>query len=260
MAWVSHLWHLLERASVRALDAMGTSALAVALTVVVALVVTFGPTLATFYRKAKTLGWRAALGVWGQSLKLGGTITAIFWICLLVWAIGATVYDDHNELVAAKRELVEEAKKKTGTVQDLEKKNTTIEDENRRLSGQLASLSVTKEAPEQCWVAWRATQPRKQVQAAKSATHVIMHCNRKVDAPFEIVVIFDRDVIEPTTNVIGAGFVMGGGSSGGPISHGRLVRTVVSAPAVLANQLVEVIAHGEDEVPRPVQAFFRTLR
>jgi hypothetical protein len=71
-------------------------------------------------------------------------------------------------------------------------------------------------------------------------------------------VLFDREPLEVTAHVADAGTVIWSGKG----QRGRLFRGVVSSPPLLANQLVVVLAHGEDEVhaPKPVQAVLRAVR
>jgi hypothetical protein len=244
--WVPQLVRLLARSGQRAFEVMGTTGLAVAVAVASLIV----PAILAFVRKAGTIGFRAALGEWKATLKLGGQITLALWVCVFLWAMANVIYTDHTGLVG-------ENLKKSDEITRLEKRGKTLEAEVQTLKERPIGV-VVKEPEDHCWMTWMATFPNRSIVRAKSAGYTILQCNKRIDPPFEVVVLFDRNPLEVTSLILGAPAVMGGSDS----VQGRVFRKQISSPPLLAHQLVVVLAHGEDEAsaPHPLQGVLRPLR
>src|SRR2546426_12600163 len=95
MEWVPHLVRLLARAGHRAFEAMGTTALSRTVTILSVI----SPAIVAFVRKAWAVGFWAALREWQATVKVGGAITLVLWICVFLWAIANVIYTEHTGLV-----------------------------------------------------------------------------------------------------------------------------------------------------------------
>jgi len=119
----------------------------------------------------------------------------------------------------------------------------------------LVKQAPTQPEPKRCWLANHFGMPNSTIKGAVSATAAIIHCNVKVDAPFQVAVEFDRDFI-PGSMVV-PGF---GGFMGSVVKNGRTFIQSAGYP-LLSNQLAIVTVYGEtDQYPRAVQASVETLK
>jgi hypothetical protein len=223
MGWIPHLYNLLARAGLTLLNEMGTTLLAVG----VGLVVTFGPFLGAFLAKIRASGFGKTVK---ESFKLGGLVTVGAWVLLFAWAIMATVYRDHNDLVS---------------------RGDHLQAEKTALEGELREATAPK-----CWLADNRVFPNKNIPTAQTAIQAILYCNRKFDTPVEVTVEFDRAIMQGNLTVAGAGVM-----SASAQTTGRLFRAVINSPPVIAYQLVVVTVQAEStEYPHAVRSSMTTLR
>jgi len=244
---------------------MGTTALSRIVTVLSVI----SPAIVAFVRKAGAnrsgsslwrswaVGFRAALREWRGTLRVGGAITLGLWICVFFWAFANVIYTDHTNVVGAVRGLRVEALKKSDEITKLEKRDKTLEAEVQALKERPAGV-VIKEPEEHCWITWMGAFPNRSIARAKSAGYTILQCNRRIEPPFEVIIVFDRKPLEVTMSILDAPAVIGDSGS----IQGSVFRTRVSSPPLLAHRLVVVLAHGEDEVspPKPLRGALRALR
>ncbi len=109
--------------------------------------------------------------------------------------------------------------------------------------------------PKRCWLANHFGLPNSTIKGAVTATAAIVHCNVKVDAPFQVAVEFDRDFIPGSMVVPGSG-----GFMGSVVKNGRTFIQSAGYP-LLSNQLAIVTVYGETgQYPRAVQASVETLK
>ncbi len=110
--------------------------------------------------------------------------------------------------------------------------------------------------PKRCWF-WRITLIADSTINGEQSqtTAAIVHCNVKVDAPFQVAFEFDRDFIPGSMVVPGSG-----GFMGSVVKNGRTFIQSAGYP-LLSNQLAIVTVHGETgQYPRAVQTSVETLK
>jgi hypothetical protein len=151
------------------------------------------------------------------------------WICLFAWCVTQTVYYDHRSLLQ--------------NVDNLEAKNK--------------ELSAVLPEEKRCWLSNHFGMPNSKVRGAVTATAAIIHCNQKIDAPFQVTVEFDRDFIPGALVLPDTGaWTGGGGEKQGKQFVGRII-----GPALLSEQLIVVTVYGEtDQYPRAVRANVEALK
>jgi len=99
--------------------------------------------------------------------------------------------------------------------------------------------------------------PNSTIKGAVTATAAILHCNYKVDAPFRVVVEFDRDFIPGALIMPGVGVMMGGGGQ----KTGKLYVSQVDSPALTSEQLVIITVYGPtDQYPRSIGGKIEAIR
>jgi hypothetical protein len=120
-----------------------------------------------------------------------------------------------------------------------------------------ATKTVIRDEPRQCWVANHFGFPNSTIKGAVSATTAIIHCNYKIDAPFQIVVEFDRDFIPGATVLPSSGAVIGAGEG----KQGKTYVAQINSPPLLSNHLAIVTVYGDtDKYPRVVSGNIYALK
>ena len=139
---------------------MGTTALSRTVTILSVI----SPAIVAFVRKAWAVGFWAALREWQATVKVGGAITLVLWICVFLWAIANVIYTDHTGLVG-------ENLKKSDEITRLDKKSKTLEAEAQALKERSAGV-VVKEPEDRCCL-----QPQQVIEQRQRYKCPIHYCH-----------------------------------------------------------------------------------
>jgi len=92
--------------------------------------------------------------------------------------------------------------------------------------------------PDRCWFGNQFEIANPTVKEAVTATAVVIHCNHKVDAPYEVLVRFDTAFIPGSVTVLDDGVLF--------VDMGveGLVLKVTMNPSLLADQTLVVTVYG----------------
>lgn len=160
-----------------------------------------------------------------------------------------TAYYDHQLSIADNKRLLAERnayQTKADRIPELEEKIKAQEGKPPKVITQ----KVTVEQEKRCWIASHFGMPNSTIKGAVTATAAIIHCNYKIDAPFRVMVEFDKDFIPGGTVLPSSGVTMIAGTG----KNGRVYIGQINSPAVTSDQLVIITVYGEtDQYPRPVR-------
>ena len=133
---------------------------------------------------------------------------------------------------------------------EIEKLEQTIRD-----IGLSPPRTVTRmlQAENRCWVANHRIVPSSAYKGAITGTEALIHCNYKIDAPFKIMVEFDRDFILPPGAVE---FAERAGFNGyDQQKQGHTLVAQIGGPALLSDHFVVITVFGDtQEFPVAVSA------
>ena len=236
---IHHFANLLSRAWTQCVVWMSTSTLSVLIEVVI-----FLTALGIAFWKNK-FDWKAVLKNTFTTLVI---LTIVAWAVLYASAVVTTLYRDHVSLVRSNQQREDE-------IAQLQGENDELRDSARALSVKMQDSNTTKDQIEKgknvpkpadhCWFVNYFGLANTTVKGAASATTVIIHCNHKVEAPYEVRVGFDRPFIIGNTTVPDGGVQMGSVGAEG------LVFKATLNPSLLADQTLTVTVFGlTGEYPR----------
>jgi hypothetical protein len=245
---IHHFANLLARAWSLCVVWMGTSTLAVAVAVI-----SFLSLLGVGLWKNRS-DWKAAL----KTTVARVAITVGAWLILYLLAVVTTLYQDHMFLVNSNEQREDE-------IAQLQSENDELRNSAKALSVQLQDSSRIKDQIEssknvqkrfdQCWFVNYFGLANSTVKGAVSATTVIIHCNHKVEAPYEVQVGFDRPII------IGNANVPDGGVQSGSMGVEGLVFKATLNPSLLTDQIRTVTVYGPtDQYPRAGGVTVKSLK
>lgn len=246
---LSSFLHLLQKTFALSLQYMGTSALAV----IAGLALFFfkeGYTWRQEGRDAVRKRWKGAAGY-------GALLTVGLWLCLLVWCATQIVYGDHRVLSSQKSALDTEVQRlsteNTGLIIERDKLKT----DNEGLKRNPSRTQPAQEAEQRCWLSNFFGMPTSTVKGAVTASAAVIHCNKKIDAPFEVAVEFDRDFLPGAITLPDSGVVMGSGEA----KQGKIYVGRINNPPLLSDQLIVVTVYGNsDQYPRALHARVQALK
>jgi hypothetical protein len=194
--------------------------------------------------------WRERISAMLKKRTVWIAIKSIAYGCVLLfaWSVVKTIYEDHLHSVENIRALTKERDDSRGERNSLRTENESL----RRQVAQKPTVitkNVTADPPKQCWMAPHFGMPNSTIKGAATATAVILHCNYKIDAPFRVVVEFDRDFLPGGTTMPSAGMM-----SGNTGTQGRIYGAEIGMPSLPADNLFILTVYGEtDQYPRPVR-------
>ena len=184
--------------------------------------------------------WEAIKKSWTETFILVGSWTVV-WVALLGWSMARTVYEDYQGWMARDSSL---------RAQLISMRNERGSWKKQLVSAESAAKGKTKLVPapkKQCWAFNTFGPPSPAVKGSVSATEVILYCNYKIDAPYEVAVRFDRDFIPGNVTPLGApdGVIGGMGQK-----RGNVLSSVVEMPPLFAYTplLVTVYSTAEQVV------------
>jgi cell division protein FtsB len=171
----------------------------------------------------------------------------------LQWCVTQTVYGYHRSLIRDVDNL--EAKNKGLSA---ERDDLKAENERLKQAPQVVTRTLpAREEEKRCWLSDHFGMPNSTVKGAVTATAAIIHCNQKIDAPFEVAVEFDRNFIPGAMTLPDTGGWMGGVGE----KQGKKFVSKIISPALLSEQLVVVTVYGEtDQYPRALRANVQALK
>jgi hypothetical protein len=105
--WLTHIGNVLLRSWFSLVSGVGTTTLGV----VVTLTAFLGPYAIAFWRELRWWEWRELKRAARASFKPGGLTTLAIWVGLFGYYVGATIYQDHTDLVSSLRRKNEEIAK-----------------------------------------------------------------------------------------------------------------------------------------------------
>ncbi len=259
----THLWRFLGAAWKLLRNSLSTSNLSIIIFSVCAPIALFLALVVLEWSKGSrtSSSFVAALGESTKTALLTAGITIFLWLSLFSWAVYKSVYNDHQNLAGRLRAVVNE---KDELKQGLETRDNTI----RYLSGKVATqskgctsnkqgcpaLAAQSQLPveKRCWQANHFEEPNLHIKGAVTATTVILHCNYRIEAPFQVAVEFEKD------NFFNGGTYLPNGSVvsiGGASKQGKVFIGEVESPSVPANDLIVVTVEGStDQFPKTVRA------
>jgi hypothetical protein len=220
-----------------------------------------------------------------QSYATGGFVTGIIGVAerlsgkqlprkvyALIFVISfslAAVFMAWRDQYLRANQLDKQNTDKAVQISNLESDNKNLKDKTFGLVGDNNALRtkldaratvITKEVPaqieKQCWIAPHFGMPNSTAQGAVTATAVIVHCNYKIDAPFRVMVEFDRDFLRGAMILPSAGY-----SIGGEVQNGRILIGDVQSPSLPSEQLVIATVYGvTDQYPKPVRFAIQSVK
>jgi len=193
-----------------------------------------------------------------RSTLVAAAVTVGVWLLLYASAIVATVYQDHVFLVSENQDNEGEMARLQGENEDLRKAPKALSiplQDSHKTEDQIGQpgKNLTKVA-DRCWYVNYFGLANSTVKGAVTATTVIIHCNHKVEAPYEVRVGFDRPFIIGNTTVPDGGVQMGSVGAEG------LVFKATLNPSLLADQTLTVTVFGlTGEYPRAGGVIVKSL-
>ena len=170
----------------------------------------------------------------------GVLLTVGLWLCLLVWCATQIVYGDRRALSSQKSALDTEVQRlsteNTGLITERDKLKT----DNDRLKRNPSRTQPAQEAEQRCWLSNFFGMPTSTVKGAVTASAAVIHCNKKIDAPFEVAVEFDKDFLPGAMTLPDSGVVMGSGED----KQGKIYVGRINNPPLLSDQLIVVTVYG----------------
>ena len=168
-------------------------------------------------------------------------LTIFAWIVLYASAVVATLYRDHVCLVDSNQQREDEMAELQSENEELRKSAKALSVQvqgSNRTKDQIESSKNVQKHVDQCWFVNYFGLTNSNVKGAVNATTVIIHCNHKVEAPYEVRVGFDRPFILGNTEV------PDGGVQAGSVGAEGLVFKATLNPSLLADQTLTVTVYG----------------
>lgn len=246
--------HLFAYVWANLVAALGTTTLSILLFSFAIPIAIFIATAALTWHKERKLGWSVKGIVKGSLLSWQtGIATAVYllaWVGLVSWSLLDTTHKDHNALLGRIHVLVNDNK-------SLKSQNDVLKAENDHLKSLPPIMRTLSVEPEKkCWTSHHFGMPNSTVPGSVTTTAVILRCNYKIEAPFQIAVQFDRDFIPGAVVLPDAGGWMGGGE----MKVDQTIVAQINNPSLLANELVIVTVYGKtDQYPRVLRAGMKAL-
>ncbi len=185
-------------------------------------------------------GWDTMKRQWKGSIAIGVAAVAVGWFGLCAWSIVATVYSDHQNLVAKTGDLLVKNKQfmsEGSRLVDPTGRDAEIAQLKQRaqeLQGQLKL--ATRKPPPECWWNNHYQYPNPYASSvARSATAVLIFCNYKIEAPWAVQVEFDRDDFF-NESVVVPGVMIGGITK----KEGKTYIGGLSLPSVPAYEVISI--------------------
>lgn len=234
--WEHHLGSLLGRAWDNLLLALSSSTLSVIVFSLAVPTCTFFATLIAKISRARKAGSSVSEILKGTITPTAITagITGLCWICLFGWSVAATIYKDHQDLVSAiPRARTQQSMLDQSKIDELNQEIDRLEKRTPEEKLQCWSQNITLPAP------------RNQPDSVKSASEVVVFCNKERRAPLTVVVTYDKSPM-----------------LAGPIAfpEGRILKTTeyfqgsklffaLDSPSMKPYQFFIVTVYGDSEVP-----------
>ena len=236
---IHHFANLLARAWTQSVVWMSTSTLSVVMEIAI-----FLTALGIAFWK-KRFDWKAVLKNTFTTLVI---LTIFGWVILYASALVTTLYRDHIFLVSSNQQREDE-------IDQLQSENDELRNSTKALSVKLQDSHKTedqiekvKNKPKQadrCWFVNYFGLANSTVKGAVTATTVIIHCNHKVEAPYEVRAGFDRPILP------GNATVPDGGVQSGAMGVEGLVFKATLNPSLLTDQILTITVYGTtDQYPR----------
>jgi hypothetical protein len=187
---------------------------------------------------------------WARNLLIGVAVTAFVYFTLFIWSTVQTVYDNHHDsvmrwqaVVVEKNTLKDTLRKRDDYIHALKGKTQDLQGK-ANLAPKVVEKVKTVPKPHQCWMDSIWQDPSPYIQNARTATTAVVHCNYRIDAPFEVIVQFDQDFLSGNVGLPSAGAVEQSGAGKRP---GNVFFAEVDSPSLPANQLVTVVIQSSSK-------------
>jgi hypothetical protein len=186
---------------------------------------------------------------WKENVGIGVVSVIAGWVLLFCYSLIVSVCHDHFDISSRWRLVVNE---KNALKASLMQRDSYISLLQNKLAEKPGTITRTISTPpeKKCWLGDYAGMPNSTIKGAVTADAAIMHCNYKIDAPYRVVVEFDRDFIPGAIVIPGNGVTMGRGGE----KNGKFYVAQIDSPSLLTEQLVVVTVYG------PTDAYPKALR
>ena len=249
-----HFVNLLAQAWTELLRALSTSTLSVVLfSFFVPATIWFATIISKWWsgrNSAPPVTFGSAFGRSAPSAIITAGITVLVWVLIFGCFVVRTVYNDHESLVLRANAPKPQCPS-CATCAICPPQTTKV------VNKEVPVASPPVQPAPRCWLSQHFGMPNSTIKGAVTATAVILHCNHKVDAPYQVVVEFDRDFIPGALVPNDSGMWTGGGE----VKQGKLCASQINSPALLSDQIVVMTVYGDtDQYPRPVRGDIKSLQ
>jgi hypothetical protein len=118
--------------------------------------------------------------------------------------------------------------------------------------------TLTSEVEKKCWVSNHLGMPNSTIKGTMTATASILRCNHKIEAPWQVTLVFDREFIPGALTLPDSGSWFPGG---GPGKQALSYSLQINSPALLSEQLVIVTVYGTtDQFPHALRGSINSLK
>jgi hypothetical protein len=184
-------------------------------------------------------------------IVFGGAVAT--WLLVFAWVLIHIPTKMLAEVDTNIKTVIQEKRQQSVTINSLRERIKDMEQSGPRVVTRTLSAAGQEK---RCWVSNHFGFANSTIKGAVTATAVILRCNYKIEAPFVIRVLFDRDFIPGATTLPDSGGFVGGVVT----KQGRACVVQFNTPALLSNPLAVMTVYGEtDQYPRALQEGIQAL-
>lgn len=211
----------------------------------------FGFTEFLLWRKH---GWPEMRKRWLESVGIGMASVSAGWIMLFFWSVGVGIYHDHFDVNGRWKAIVNEKNALKSGLSQRDNYIVRLQSENG-LKPKTIMKTVTALAEKRCWFVNDPALPpsSNKVPGAVTTTAVILHCNYRLEAPYKIILTFDRDFIPGQLHVPDA-MQFGGKWE----KRGLVFGWEQDGPVLASDQIAVLVVYGPtDQYPKAQGGFIQ---